>query len=151
MSNTNSYEKAQAELAAIVSEQATLPHKIAEAAHAGDASAILKWQRRSDELPAHVFVARARLLKARLADLEARKAQLAEERAPVFAEIEEAERRVREAEAALASAQQNLQDTKGAEYDISYQIGRTKIELERLIAENSNAHAPVVRSLPHAT
>jgi chromosome segregation ATPase len=149
MSNTISYEKAQAELAALVSEQATLPHKLAEAVHAGDASAILKAQKRNDELPAYVFVAKSRMLKARLADLEARKTQLAEERAPVFAEIEEAARRVREAKAALADAQQALQNTKSAEYDISYQIGRTKIELERLIAENSNAHAPVVRSLPH--
>ncbi len=150
MSDEISYERAQAELAALVSERAALPHKIAEAAHAGDAQALLKLQKRGDELPAHVFAAKARLLKARLADLEARKAQMTEARAPVFAEIEAAERRVREAQDALTEAQGTLQDTKGEEYDLNYRIGRTKIELEELIAANSNAPAPVVRSLPHA-
>ncbi len=145
-----SYERAQAELAALISEQATLPHRISQVAYAGDAGAILKLQKRSDELPAHVFAAKARMLKARLADLEARKTRVAEERQPIFAELEAAERQVRAAEAALADAQQALQDTKSEQHDLTFQIGRAKIELEQLVAENSERHAaPIMRSRMH--
>jgi tRNA A37 N6-isopentenylltransferase MiaA len=145
-------DTAQAHLQKLMDERSTLSAQLAQASDAEviNVDALVKLQRRADEIPMHVYAATVRAARARIIVLEER---LISEQEVEQHEIVAANEFYVHLQAAQAAYDEAVRDRDNARTQVMMTRGdlsSARRELERVVSENTRPHAPVVRSLPHA-
>ncbi len=146
------YESAQAQLQELTNERTSLSERLAQASSAEviNVDALVKLQRRADEIPFHIYAATVRAQRAHIAALEERLiSEQAAERHELAA-VNEVYEQLQALEAIYNAA---VTKRDGARTQVMFSRGdlsSARRELERVIRENTRQHAPLVRSLPHS-
>ncbi len=146
------FDTAQAQLQKLLDERDTLSAQLEHASTAEviNVEALVKLQRRADEIPFHIYAATVRAQRAHIAVLEERLiSEQAAERHELAA-VNEVYEQLQALEAIYNAA---VTKRDGARTQVMFSRGdlsAARRELERVIRENTRPHAPVVRSLPHA-
>ena len=145
-------DTAQAHLQKLMDERSTLSAQLAQASDAEviNVDALVKLQKRADEIPLHVYAATVRAARARIIVLEER---LISEQEVKQHEIVAANEFYVHLQAAQAAYDEAVRDRDNARTQVMMTRGdlsSARRELERVVSENTRPHAPVVRSLPHA-
>jgi chromosome segregation ATPase len=145
-------DAAQALLQKLMDERDTLSAQLEQASGAEvvNVEALVKLQRRADEIPFHIYAATVRAQRARIAVLEHR---LVAEQEVEQHEITVTNEFLGRLQAAQAAYDEAIIERDGARTRVTFirgDLSAARRELERVIRENTRPHAPVVRSLPHA-
>ncbi len=146
------FDTAQAHLQKLMDERSTLSAQLAQASGAEiiNVDALVKLQRRADEIPMHVYAATVRAARAHIAVLEEK---LVSEQEVEQHEIVAANEFYVHLQAAQAAYDEAVRDRDNARTQVLMTRGdlsSARRELERVVSENTRPHAPLVRSLPHA-
>ncbi len=145
-------DTAQAQLQKLLDERDTLSAQLEHASGAEiiNVDALVKLQKRADEIPFHIYGATVRAQRAHIAVLEERLiSEQAAERHELAA-VNEVYEQLQALEAIYNAA---VTKRDGARTQVMFSRGdlsAAQRELERVIRENTKPHAPLVRSLPHA-
>jgi ribosomal protein L20A (L18A) len=145
-------DAAQAELQKLLDERGTLSAQLALASGAEvvNVRALVELQRRSDEIPYHVFAATVRAQRARITILERRLVSEEEAARHEIAAVNEVWEEVKALEAIYTAALIKRDNARTQVTFTRSDLSVAKRELEREIRENTKPHAPVVRSRIHA-
>jgi chromosome segregation ATPase len=145
-------DTAQAHLQKLMDERSTLSAQLAQASGAEiiNVEALVKLQRRADEIPFHIYAATVRAQRAHIAALEER---LISEQAAERHELAAVNEIYEQLQALEAIYNAAVTKRDGARTQVMFSRGdlsSARRELERVIRENTRQLAPLVRSLPHA-
>jgi len=145
-------DTAQAQLQKLLDERDTLSARLEHASGAEviNVDALVKLQRRADEIPYHIYGATVRAARAHIAVLEEK---LVSEQEVEQHEIVAANEFYVHLQAAQAAYDEAVRDRDNARTQVLMTRGdlsSARRELERVVSENTRPHAPVVRSLPHS-
>lgn len=145
-------DTAQAALQKLLDERGTLSAQLehASGAEVVNVEALVKLQRRADEIPMHVYAATVRAARARIIVLEERLISEQEAERREIAAVNEIYEQVKSLEAIYTSAVTARDNSRAQVMMTRGDLSSARRELEREIRENTRPHAPVVRSLPHA-
>jgi chromosome segregation ATPase len=145
-------DTAQAQLQKLLDERDTLSAQLEHASGAEiiNVDALVKLQKRADEIPFHIYAATVRAARAHIAVLEEK---LVSEQEVEQHEIVAANEFYVHLQAAQAAYDEAVRDRDNARTQVLMTRGdlsSARRELERVVSENTRPHAPLVRSLPHA-
>jgi chromosome segregation ATPase len=145
-------DAAQALLQKLLDERSTLSAQLAQASGAEviNVDALVKLQRRADEIPFHIYAATVRAARARIAALEERLVAEQEVEQHEIAVANEINKRLQAVQSAYDEAVRDRDMARTQVMMTRGDLSSAKRELEREIRENTRPHAPLVRSLPHA-
>jgi len=145
-------DAAQALLQKLLDERGTLSAQLEQAsvAEVVNVDALVKLQRRADEIPFHIYGATVRAQRARIALLEQKLISEQELEKHELAVTNEIYKRLQAAQVAYDEAVRDRDIARTQVMMSRGDLSTAKRELERVIRENSKPHAPLVRSLPHA-
>jgi chromosome segregation ATPase len=145
-------DTAQAQLQKLLDERDTLSAQLEQASGAEiiNVDALVKLQRRADEIPMHIYGATVRAHRAHIAALEEKLVSEQELEQHELAVTNEINKRLQAAQAAYVEAVRDRDNARTQVMMTRGDLSSAKRELERVIRENTKPHAPLVRSLPHA-
>jgi hypothetical protein len=145
-------DTAQAALQKLLDERGTLSAQLEHASGAEviNVDALVKLQRRADEIPMHVYAATVRAARARIIVLEERLISEQEVEQHEIVAANEINKRLQAAQAAYVEAVRDRDNARTQVMMTRGDLSSARRELERVVSENTRPHAPVVRSLPHA-
>jgi membrane peptidoglycan carboxypeptidase len=145
-------DAAQALLQKLMDERDTLSAQLAQASGAEivNVDALVKLQKRADEIPLHIYAATVRAARARIAALEERLVTEQEVEQHELAVTNEINKRLQAAQAAYVEAIRDRDNARAQVMMTRGDLSSARRELERVVSENTRQHAPLVRSLPHA-
>ena len=145
-------DTAQAQLQKLLDERDTLSAQLEHASGAEviNVDALVKLQKRADEIPFHIYAATVRAQRAHIAALEEKLVSEQELEQHELAVTNEINKRLQAAQAAYVEAVRDRDNARTQVMMTRGDLSSAKRELERVVSENTRPHVPLVRSLPHA-
>jgi hypothetical protein len=141
---------AERELTALLVEKEKLPSLLHQAAYDANADEMVRLRRRADDVPVHIFSARARLLRLQVLRLESEVPELDAEHDAAQAALVVAEQAYTLARKVHTDALTLASNMSGARRAVRTDLATRQRELQALLNEHQRDNGPIVRSRPHA-